>query len=159
MPLLSDRTKFYNLSYGYALFKDDRSRILGLIGINGMDLKFAFEASGQITLNGENVISGEYEEEASIFVPLPLFGLEFSFSFTPKWAMNTKVSLVGGKYQDVRAAAMQTSINSIFKFTEHIGVMMGITYFSTEVVIEDADERQDIEYGYAGAYIGMHFKY
>jgi len=32
-----------------------------------------------------------------------------------------------------------------------------VTYFDAEVVIEDDLERQDISYGYDGAYIGMHF--
>lgn len=34
---------------------------------------------------------------------------------------------------------------------------MGVTYSDTDVVIEGDLERQDISYGYDGAYIGMHF--
>jgi len=155
----ADRTNFYYLSYGYALFQDDRSRILGLVGINGLELKLDFQAEGQITYEGEIISDGKYDEEVSLFVPLPLFGLEFSFAFTPKWVMSTKISLVGGKYEDVSAGVLQTNVSSIFKFTEHFGAMMGITYFNSEVIIEDAHEKQEINYGYAGAYVGIHFTY
>jgi len=155
----SDRTNFYYLSYGYALFQDERSRIVGLFGINGLELKLDFQADGQITYDGEIITDGEYEEELSLFVPLPLFGLDFAFAFTPKWIMSTKISLVGGKYEDVQAGVIQTNVSSIFKFTEHFGAMMGITYFNSEVIVEDAHEKQEINYGYAGAYVGIHFTY
>ena len=39
----------------------------------------------------------------------------------------------------------------------YIGVVMGLAYFDADVVIEDNLEKQDISYGYDGAYIGMHF--
>ena len=155
----SDKTNFYYLSYGYALFQDDRSRILGLVGINGLELKLDFQADGQIIYDGETITDGEYNEEVSLFVPLPLFGLDFSFAFTPKWIMSTKISLVGGKYEDVSAGVIQTSVSSIFKFTEHIGAMMGLTYFNSEVIIEDSNEKQEVNYGYGGAYVGIHFTY
>ena len=36
---LSDRTRFYYLSYGYKLFQDDRSAVTLVLGFNGMNLR------------------------------------------------------------------------------------------------------------------------
>ena len=82
---LSDTTNFYRLEYGYTLFNDDRSKIKFLAGIYGLDLKYVFKAEGNITVDGITT-SGSILEEANIFAPLPLIGLDFWFSFTPNGA-------------------------------------------------------------------------
>ena len=33
----------------------------------------------------------------------------------------------------------------------------GLTSFSADVVIEDSDEKQDIDYAYDGLFMGVHF--
>lgn len=153
---ISDKTRFYYLSYGYSLFHDDRSDITFVAGLNGLDLRLLAEASGQITVNGVTR-SNELVAEANIFAPLPLIGLNFGFSFTPKWSVATKISLVGGSFGDVSAGVLQTSINTLYQFNQHIGLLMGITYFNADVEIDDEADVTDVSYGYTGAFIGMHF--
>ncbi len=67
---ISDNTNFYRVNYGYALFNDERSKINLAAGIYGLDLKYAFEAQGQITQDGMTT-SGTIKEEANVFAPLP----------------------------------------------------------------------------------------
>ena len=153
---ISDTTDFYQLTYGYTLFNDERSKIKLVAGIYGLDLKYVFEAEGQITEDGVTSAGSVYEE-AKVFAPLPLIGLDFWYSFTPEWALNTKVSFVAGSYEDVSAGVLQTSINAQYRFTDHIGLMFGLAYFDADVEIEDDIEKIDIAYGYDGGYIGMHF--
>jgi len=153
---ITDTTNFYSLDYGYTLFHDDRSRIKLLAGIYGIDLKYVFEADGNITIDS-NSISDSIIEEANVFAPLPLIGLDFWFSFTPKWSMATKVGFVAGSYNDLSAVVFQTGINAQYKFNKHIGGVIGLTSFAADVVIEDNLERQDISYAYDGLFMGMHF--
>ena len=153
---ISDTTDFYQFTYGYALFNDERSKIKLVAGIYGLDLKYVFEAEGQITEDGVTSAGSVYEE-AKVFAPLPLIGLDFWYSFTPEWALNTKVSFVAGSYEDVSAGVLQTSINAQYRFTDHVGLMFGLAYFDADVEIEDDIEKIDITYGYNGGYIGMHF--
>ena len=153
---ISDTTDFYQLTYGYTLFVDGRSKIKFIAGIYGLDLKYVFEAEGQITEDGVTLARFVYEE-ANVFAPLPLIGLDFWYSFTPEWALNTKVSFVAGHYEDVSAGVLQTTINAQYRFTDHIGLMFGMAYFDSDVEIEDDVEKIDINYGYNGGYIGMHF--
>ena len=153
---ITDATNFYRLNYGYTLFNDDRSKIKLAAGIYGLDLKYVFEAEGQITQDGVTT-SGSIKEEAKVFAPLPLVGLDMWFSFTPRWGMNTRVVFVAGSYEDVSAGVLQTSVNVLYRFSDHVGLVFGLAYFDADVVIEDAVEKIDVSYGYDGGFIGMHF--
>lgn len=153
---ITDATDFYRLNYGYTLYNDYRSKVKLHAGIYGLDLKYVFEAEGQITRDGVTT-SGTITEEAKVFAPLPLVGLDLWYSFTPKWGINTTVAFVAGSYQDVNAAVLQTGINAQYRFTEHVGITFGLAYFDSDIVIEDAVEKIDVSYGYDGGFIGMHF--
>ena len=153
---ISDTTKFYRLDYGYTLFNDERSQIKLLAGIYSLDLKYVFKAKGDITI-GDVTTSGSVLEEANVFAPLPLVGLDFWFSFTPEWSMETNVGFVAGTYEDLSAVVLQAGINAQYKFNRHIGGVIGLTSFAADVVIEDNIERQDISYSYDGLFLGVHF--
>lgn len=153
---LSDRTRFYYLSYGYKLFQDDRSAVTLVLGLNGMNLRYVVDASGEITINGITR-SAERLIDVNVFAPLPLIGLNFGFLFTPKWSLTTKISFVGGSFGDVRAGVLQTSINARYKLASNIGVLIGITYFDAAVSIDDETDITEVSYSYDGGFIGMHF--
>ena len=153
---LSDNTSFYNLFYGYSLYEDDRSRVLGMIGINGLDLKYVLEANGTIAYKNDPVLVSSLREEAGVFAPLPLLGFDFWYAFTPKWGLATKVTFVAGEYQDVKAWVVNTTINARYRFNEHVGGVIGVTYFDADVTIEDSEERTDVNYGYDGLFLGLH---
>ena len=152
---LTDNTSFYNVFYGYSLYEDDRSRVQGLIGINGLDLKYSLEANGTITYPDTST-TASYEEEASVLAPLPLLGLQFWYAFTPEWSIDTKVSFVAGQYQDIKAWVVNTGITSRYQFNESVGGLLGLAYFDAEVTIEDSEERTDVNYGYEGLFLGLH---
>lgn len=153
---ITDTTNFYRLDYGYNLFNDGHSKIDLMAGIYGLDLKYVFRAEGELTVDGVTT-SNSIEEESKIFAPLPLIGLNFRFRITDSWSFTTKLAFITGTYEDLSAIVSQTSINALYTFNQHIGVVMGLTYFDADVVIEDDLEKQNISYGYDGAYIGMHF--
>ena len=90
-----------------------------------------------------------------MFAPLPLLGLDFGVRFTPKWSMSSKISVIGGSYENISAVILQTSINARYKITNHVGVLMGITYFNAVVSIDEEKDLTDIAYGYHGLFIGM----
>ena len=155
---LSDDTKFYFLDYGYTLFHDHRSNVKGLLGIAGLDLKYTFEASGEIVIDGVPT-TGNYYKDASVFAPLPLFGIDLSFAFTPKWSVATKVALVAGSYEEIKASAFQARTDARYWFTKNVGGVVGISYFNADVTINEQTERKEITYGYGGAYAGLHFAF
>lgn len=153
--VFSDVTRFYNIAYLNTFFEDDRSRILGKFGINSLDIRYALDATGTITYRDATVTSSLHEE-AGVVAPLPLFGLDFWYSFTPKWGINTQVTLVGGSYDDVSALVTTTDVKSQYRFSENFGAVFGISYFNGDIVVENSRERSDITYGYKGAFLGLH---
>lgn len=153
---ITDRSRYYYLSYGYNLFRDNRSAITLVAGVNGIDLNYSVNAGGQITWN-DTISSKEKLLTANIFAPLPMFGMNFDFGFTPKWSMATKISIVGGSYDGISAQVLQTSINARYRLTNHVGILTGITYFISSINIDDKTDVTDITYNYGGAFIGMHF--
>lgn len=153
---LADKTRFYFVDYGYTFFRDDRSDMTFVVGINGMDLHLIAEAKGQITVLGV-AESKAVLADANVFVPLPLIGLNFGFSFTPKWRFSAAVSLVGGTYKDITATIGQSSMNFEYKLSKHVGLILGLTYFDADIEIKNSNELTEVSYGYNGGYIGAHF--
>ncbi len=156
---LSDKTHFYNLSYGYSLMKDNRSNVKFRAGLNVMDFKYVLKAEGELEIDGVIDTNGTFEDDVSLLVPLPLFGIDMSFSFTPRWRITGKVNLVGGQYRDVTAGAWQTSLNTSYRFNRRVGAVMGVTYFDAEVTVEGEKEKNEIVYGYSGLYAGVHLTF
>jgi len=154
---IADKTSFYRLDYAYTIFNTATSKIMFDAGIYGLDLKLVFDAEGSISLRDTPIASDTIHKEAEVFAPLPMIGLNIMYSFTPKWSMGTKVTFVGGSYEDVSANVLQTSINTRYRFTQHVGLLFGLAYFDATVNIDDGVEETDITYGYNGAYIGLHF--
>ena len=70
--LVSDRSSFYYLSYNYLLFYDDRSFVLGALGMYGINLKADYKISGEIKIDDEPVESQFYDENIDRFAPFPL---------------------------------------------------------------------------------------
>ena len=155
---IADNTHFYRLSYAYTLFDNAHNKIKLDAGIYGLDLKYVFTAEGQITID-DVTFSDSIVEEANVFAPLPMIGLNFLTVFTPKWSLSTRVSFVAGEYQDVRAAVVQTAINTRYNFTNHVGLMFGLAYFDASINVEDEVDKTEIAYGYTGGYLGMHFMF
>jgi len=60
---LTDRSSFYNLTYNYTIFDDDRSFLFVSFGLYGLDLTYGLDASGQITLQGDPVVGDSYSAE------------------------------------------------------------------------------------------------
>ena len=152
----TDTTNFYRLDYGYNLFKDTHTKIDFMAGVYGLDLKYVFKAEGSVTEDGVTT-PGSVEDVSDVFAPLPLIGLNFGFRITDSWDFANKLAFITGSYEDLSATVFQASIHALYRINQNIGVVMGLTYFDADIIIESSSKQRDISYGYDGAYIGMHF--
>lgn len=150
-----DQTRFFSLYYANTWYEDERSRVQGYIGLNTLDIRYLFDAEGTITYPDGSTES-RIEEEASVTAPLPLFGLSFWFAFTPQWSISSDISLITGEYHGVAATVISTGLNARYRFSRHFGGVLGISYFDADVVIDDAESRTDVIYGFDGVYLGIH---
>ncbi len=158
---LSDQSSFYYLTYNYTAYEDDRAFIFATFGLYGLDLKYKLTAEGAISFRGVPVASGEFEQEESIFAPLPLLGIDAWFALTPKWAIGAKVALVGGEVNDVRAFVIESAIRSRFVFSKHVAAIFGMSYFDADVTIDkdDKDLKTEISYGFDSFFAGLDFRF
>ena len=152
---VSDESSFAFLSYNYTLFEDDRAVIFGSVGLYGLDLNYEFDAEGTLNLQGMPIATTRITEEASVFAPLPLFGIDALFALTPKWAFGTKVSFVGGSYQDVSAGILDTRIRARYRLGKHAALLFGVSYFDADITIDDDDTETKVAYGFDGGFIGL----
>ena len=153
---LDDKTSFYFFDYSHSFYQDDRSDVKTIFGISGLDLKYTLEAEGQITI-GDEVKVGEFEDDVSVFAPLPLFGVEAGFALTPKWSISTRILLIAGRYDDVEAGVVEARTFAAYKFSKRLGVIFGYHSFGADVKINSKKEKQEIDYSYGGIYGGLHF--
>ena len=156
---LKDSSSFYTLSYNYTIFDDDRSRLFASVGLYGLDLTYGLDAQGEITLQGEPVASRSYSEEVSVFAPLPMFGIDAWFFFTPKWALGTKISLIGGSYKGVSALVLDTVVRVKYQVTKHVGISLGINYFNASVDIETDKLNTEVDYGFDSVALGLDLRF
>ena len=156
---LNDESSFYDLSYNYTIFNDNRSYLFASIGLFGLDLTYSLNASGEITLQGIPVFGRNYRREASVFAPLPVFGIDAWYFFTPKWALGTKVALVGGSYQDITALVLDTTVKAKYQFAKNVGFTFGITYFNAEVTVDEPDFKAEVDYGFDGVALGIDMRF
>jgi hypothetical protein len=154
--VIRDETYFFNIKYVNTVHENNHSRVQILYGLNALDIKYGLEAIGEITFNGDLPISGEFKEEANVFVPLPLIGLDLMTEFTPQWKLNAQISLVAGSYQDVKAWVVNTNINVVYQINEQVGVILGLAYFDADVHVSDDIGITEIKYGYDGVIFGLH---
>jgi hypothetical protein len=152
---LTDESSFAFLGYNYTVFEDDRAFVFASFGLYGLDLKYVFDAQGEISVDGVVQASDSYSAEASIFAPLPLFGIDAKFNFTPRWSLGSKVALVGGSFNDVSALVLDTTVRARYQFNRRIGALFGITYFSADVDNDKEDKLTEVSYGFNGVFLGV----
>jgi hypothetical protein len=152
---LTDDTRFYSLTYNYTVFQDSRAFVFASFGIKAIDLEYQFDAIGQVSLHGEVIESGSYSSTIDQFAPIPLAGIDAWFALTDKWSFGARAAFVAGDVSDVRAIITESSIRAKYEFNEHIGLFMGINYFDGDITINDADEKQEINYGFDGIMLGL----
>lgn len=156
---LTDDTAFYYLAYNYTLFEDERNSLFASFGIYALDLNYGLNAEGEISVEGDPVLRSSYVVEAGVFAPLPIFGIDAWSNFTERWSLGTRISIVGGSYQDVSALIIDTSVRAKYQFNRWFGLTFGITYFMGDVDIDEPDLKTEVDYGYDGVALGLDFRF
>ena len=152
---LSDVSRFYYLAYNYTAYHDDRSYVFLSFGLNAIDLKYRLGFTGMIDYRGEPIVSGEYSQEVNQIAPLPLIGIDAWFALTPKWAFGTKLSVIGGSYEEVTARILEIKVRTKYAFNKNVGISFGFNSFTSVIEIDDPDVLTDINYGFSGFKVGV----
>ncbi len=85
-----DKSKFYNLNYGYTLLRNQHGSIVLVAGLNVINLNYSIELNGELSKDDVSV-SREYLLQADVYAPLPLLGLNYNFNYSKRFGILTKV--------------------------------------------------------------------
>ena len=155
-----DKSKFYNLSYGYNMYKKDNGAITLVAGLNVINMNYSIELNGNLTnKEGDTIASKQSILPANFYAPLPLVGLNFRFNYTPRFSVATKIALVGGTYNEISAGILQSSLGALYAVSDHVGLILGLTYFDAIINIDNDAVNTKITYGYKGVSAGVHFAF
>jgi hypothetical protein len=154
---LEDNTSFITFTYDYAFYSDDRALLLLNVGLYGIDLDYQLNATGSISL-GEIAVVGEYKQRANVFAPVPLIGLDAWFTLTDKWMVGSKLSFVGGSFNDVSAVIFAADMRAVYEFNKSISLVLGATYFSADIDV-DKDDFYNIRYDIDGLTAGLEWDF
>lgn len=156
---MSDKSTFYYMNYGYTFVENPTSRVRGILGLYGVDLKLGIDAAGTITVKDAPVTSGRYSEELNQLIPLPIIGLDFFFAATDKWGLGSRFAFIGGSYSDYSALIVDARIMARYQMSKHVALMTGVNYFNGDIDINSEDERWEVRYGYDGVFLGLDFNW
>ena len=142
---------FIFASYAYSFFQGKQWELSASLGLYYLRNTITLTGIGKIS--GEEEVGAELSEESSLDLPIPLFGLEAEYYFTPKWR-----AIVGASYFTISldewdGSLFQCSANLEYLFHKYFGLGVGYTYFDIDVERDTAKRVTHLDYTYSGAQI------
>jgi hypothetical protein len=157
--VVSDRSSFSYFNYNYRLLDNEKTRLRAMLGIYLVDLQIEFEATGDIRINDQPVVTRQYTESVRQLTPLPLVGLDLWTTISKRWVAGAKLTMIKGSYDGVSAFVVDAAIRARFNWTDRLSIITGINYLNADVTIDKSKSVQDVHYGYDGIYLGLDFNF
>jgi hypothetical protein len=105
------------------------------IGLHWLELSASVE--GQIRTNMGN--SELYRGSVAADAPLPNIGGWYTFAFSPKWALRSRLDWLSASIGDYSGGLTNASIGIDWAIWEHFGVGLSYNYFSLDVDVDKSD--------------------
>jgi len=105
------------------------------VGLHWLELSASVE--GQIRSNlGDTEL---YKDSVSADAPLPNIGAWYTFAFSPKWALRSRLDWLSASIGDYSGGLTNASIGIDWAIWEHFGVGLSYNYFSLNVDVDKND--------------------
>jgi predicted porin len=138
--------------YGYSFFQGDKWELSGSLGLYYLDTALTVRGSARLE-GGEGEVSAGVTDEASLDLPIPLFGLTAEYYITPKWRVIANVSYFTISFDEWDGSLFDFSANLEYLFHKNFGIGAGYLYFDADVE-RDRDRRvSHLDYEYQGVQI------
>jgi hypothetical protein len=90
-------------------------------------------------------------ESDEFTVPLPHFGISYSYAISPKWGFRTQLLGFAIKINDIKGTLAEVDLDLHYQAWEHVGLGLGFRYFDLTIKDEgDAFIKGELEYEYWG---------
>lgn len=147
------------VSYAYAFMQQEKQELSGSLGLYGMGLDFAVNLTGDITVSGEPDDSREGRVSGKLGLPLPVFGLQYAYAFSPRWLVE-----VGFKYFALRTNVVSGSLvkfnaDTRYYFWDHFEVGAGLTLFDLAASMKSGSFDGRVDWSYWGPQVFLGAKF
>jgi len=112
-------------------------------------------------IEGNAIISGggnEFRRETvSAAAPLPNIGAWYNYSFSPKWALTSRIDYLSANIGEYSGSLTNASVGVNYQMFEHVGFGLNYNYFNLDLSVDLSDWRGGIETKYEGPFAYMSF--
>jgi hypothetical protein len=140
---------FVDIGYAYAFYRDERSLVLGKLGVHIFNVDAGFSIEGDLLVN-QDPYSGELGDETDFVAGFPLVGAILNFQIARRWLVQNLVDFVYLPFGDSQAVAIRTTVAGRFMFNRTVGIQAGLSYNFERVKHKEDGVTQEIEFDFSG---------
>ncbi|UCH85587.1 MAG: hypothetical protein JSW50_07850 [Candidatus Latescibacterota bacterium] len=149
---------FVDIGYAYMFFRDERTLVLGKLGVHIFDLNAAFSINGDLVVN-QDPYSGEISDGTDFVAFFPLVGAILNFQIARRWFVQNLVDFVYLPIGDSQAAAIRTVVAGRFMFNRTVGIQAGVSYNFERVKYTEDGVTQEVEFDFSGLGAGLYLAF
>lgn len=139
------------ITYGYSIFRNDKSEFAFLVGAHVATTKVTVTASGSILVNGMPVAGNTWTESTSTWTfPLPHIGGQFSYEFAPRWATTIRAMVFAIDLGEYSGHLIELNGTVGYQLSKHFGIGGGIKYFNLNIQKQQATSGAEFDYQFLG---------
>ncbi|MFI5371595.1 MAG: hypothetical protein ACHQ52_08560 [Candidatus Eisenbacteria bacterium] len=118
-------SRFIYAAYRYDFLQEDRVRISGSAGFSVERLAAGLSATGNVTDENGQAVSGEASQEGKITLPIPLIGLQLDWALAPRLAIQSYSRFFAINYAGFRGSQDDSAVRLYWYFTRNLGAGAG----------------------------------
>ena len=150
-------TKVYRLTYGYSVLKSGRSTVRLKGGLHAVGLRAGVALAGAVCTPSTSPAvppgcpsSGDGLEEQDVGVPLPHFGVSYSYDVLDSVTLRAAAMGFALEVGDVDGSILEADVDLAWRPLRHFGVGAGFRYFRTKARSGSSDLNGSFEFEYHG---------
>jgi len=123
------------------------------LGIHWLEIGAWIE--GNAVING--VPSGFRRESVSAKAPLPNIGAWYMYSFSPKWALSTRLDWLSAKIDEYDGTLINAAVGLHYQLFEHAGLGLSYNLFDLDLNVKKRGWHGNVNTAYEGLFAHVSF--
>jgi hypothetical protein len=142
------------LTYGFSIIKDEKKDLRLKAGLHIADLGVSFQATGVVCVDGEPLpctsFTSDFLESEDVTAPLPHFGGEFSYAFSPKLMARLQVIGFAIELDSIDGSLIEVDADLVWSPWRHFGLGAGLRYFNANLESKGSKLNGEFDFDYYG---------
>jgi len=144
------------LTYGFSVIKKEKHELQLKAGLHIADLGVSMGFTGAVCVDGEVppncsiFVTEPRDEGESVTAPLPHFGLNYTYAFSPTVAARLQAIGFALEIDDIDGSLFEVDADVLWTPWEHFGFGAGLRYFRVDVESTGSSLNGKFEFKYYG---------